>query len=151
MTLEHDFKRFPELQNNELADHYFESPFKQITEDFRAKIINVHDGDTMTVRWEERDFDFPVRFETLAAPELNEDGGKESQQWLESKILNEIIDFKLSKQRVGKWNRIIADPIFKGLNMSELSMLAGHGIPFSELGNNPLPDFKKELKKWAFQ
>jgi len=45
----HDFKKFPELTNNQMQIYYFESPHKQITEDFKARVVDVHDGDTIKV------------------------------------------------------------------------------------------------------
>jgi len=71
----HDFKRFPELTNRQMNLYYFESPHKQITQDFVAKVVKVTDGDTIRVKWEDRDFDFPIRFIDIAAPELDEIGG----------------------------------------------------------------------------
>ena len=38
---------------------------------------------------EERNFDFPIRMANLASPELKEEGGRESQAWLEEQILGE--------------------------------------------------------------
>ena len=61
MTREHDFKNFPELSNKQLAEFGFSSPHKQITQDFQAKVTKVHDGDTITVETNFRDFTFPVR------------------------------------------------------------------------------------------
>ena len=77
----HDFKTFPELTNSQMQIYYFQSPHKQIIEPFMAKVVKVTDGDTIRVLWDERDFTFPVRFAELAAPELDERGGPESQSW----------------------------------------------------------------------
>ena len=46
----HDFNRFPELTTSQMAESYFESPHKQVSGDFRATVVKVHDGDTITVR-----------------------------------------------------------------------------------------------------
>ena len=67
-----DFDKFPELNNAQMVFYYFESPHKQILEDIEVEVIRVHDGDTITVRWDQRDFDFPVRFLETNAPELRE-------------------------------------------------------------------------------
>ncbi len=78
----HDFKRFPELTNSQMQIYYFESPHKQITEPFMAKVVKVTDGDTIRVTWAERDFNFPIRMAEIAAPELDERGGLDSQKFL---------------------------------------------------------------------
>ena len=78
----HDFKRFPELTNAQMGLYYFESPHKQIFSNFVANVVGVHDGDTIRVLWRERDFTFPVRFMNIAAPELGERGGEDSQRRL---------------------------------------------------------------------
>ena len=128
----HDFKRFPELTNNQMDIYYLESPHKQITDDFIGKVVKVTDGDTIRVTHPERDFDFPVRFQGLAAPELKERGGPESQRWLASQILGKEVDIILTEKRVEKWGRLLADVVHHGLNMSEESIDQGHAIPFAD-------------------
>ena len=51
----HDFKQFPELTNSQMVMYYFQSPHKQITEPFEAKVVKVTDGDTIRVLWAERE------------------------------------------------------------------------------------------------
>lgn len=128
----HDFKRFPELTNSQMQFYYWDSPHKQITEDFTATVTKVIDGDTVRVEWSERDFDFPIRISNLAAPELNEQGGREAQSWLESEVLGEEVFVILSPGRVEKWGRILADIIGKGFSMSEMSKITGHGVAWDE-------------------
>ena len=128
----HDFKRFPELTNAQMQIYYFDSPHKQILEDFTAKVVDVHDGDTIRVEWAERDFDFPIRIHNLAAPELDEKGGKASQAWLEKRLLGEEVEILLSRQRVEKWGRLLADVIHGGMRMSAESIINNHGVPWSE-------------------
>lgn len=130
----HDFKKFPELTNNQMQFYYFDSPHKQINEDFNAKVIKITDGDTIRVKWSERDFDFPVRLAHIAAPEIKEHRGPESRRWLEKMILNEIVDVNIDPHnRVGKWGRIIGEISFMGINVNQMSMDMGFSIPFSEL------------------
>ena len=128
----HDFKRFPELTNNQMQFYYFESPHKQIDEDFLAKVIKVTDGDTILVRWQERDFDFPVRLANIQAPELKE-GGITSKKWLESKINNQEVEILINPyNRVGKWGRILGEVLFRGVNLNEESLDMQMSIPFGE-------------------
>ncbi len=119
----HDFKRFPELTNNQMGLYYFQSPHQQIAEDFDAKVVKVSDGDTIRVITSFRDFDFPIRFSNIYAAELDEEGGRESQSWLESQILGEEIEIRVNaKKRVEKWGRLLGQVIHKGFDMGELSI-----------------------------
>ena len=121
----HDFISWPELTNAQMQFYYFDSPHKQITEDFTAKVVKVHDGDTITVRWSERNFDFPIRFANTAAPELNEEGGHKTQSWLEKRILGEEVMIILSPQRVEKWGRILGTIIHNGMDVGEEEIMMG--------------------------
>lgn len=147
MAHKHDFKRFPELTNSQMDIFYFESPHKQITEDFEAKVVKIIDGDTVKVKWSERNFDFPIRIQNLAAPEKKETGGKEAKEWLENKLLNEIVRIILSKQRVEKWGRILADIIHQGINISEEIVWAGHGVPWDQRKENSIANLNEILKE----
>ena len=122
----HDFKRFPELTNSQMNIYYFESPHKQIFEDFTATVVKVHDGDTITVMWDERDFKFPIRFSNIAAPEMNEPGGKEAQSWLESQLMNEEVTIRVDKyNRVEKWGRLLGRVMFRGIDIGEEEKVKG--------------------------
>jgi len=132
----HDFKAFPELTNSQMQFYYLDSPHKQITEDFTGRVVDVHDGDTIKVKWAERKKPVVVRFINTAAPELKEAGGKESQSWLEKQILGEEVNVLIQpKLRVGKWGRIIGEIIFMGININQLSMETGHAVDFATGGS----------------
>ena len=119
----HDFKRFPELTNSQMGFYYFDSPHQQIAEDFWAKVTKVIDGDTIRVKADFRDFDFPIRFSNILAAELNEKGGRESQSWLESQILGEEVEIVVNpKNRVEKWGRLLGQVMHKGFDMGKLSI-----------------------------
>jgi len=146
----HDFKKFPELTNSQMEFYYFSSPHKQITEDFRAEVIKVHDGDTITVRWRERDFDFPVRFIGINAPELSE-GGRVSRDWLANVIEGEMIDIKIDKnQRVGKFGRLLGSVNSLGMDLGETMVRLGLATPFDQKDEGTLPNIEKEvsISKW---
>ncbi len=129
----HDFKKFPELTNSQMIHYELESPHPQIKESFQARVVSVHDGDTIRVLWEDRDFSFPVRFLDTQAPELKHPGGRESQEWLEELILNEEVEIQIDPDnRVGKWGRILGRVIHVGLNVNDLSILLGFARPFEE-------------------
>ena len=144
----HDFNKFPELTNSQMDFYYFESPHKQIFENFTAKVVKVTDGDTIKVRWAERDFDFPVRFMNIAAPELKEKGGEESKSWLEEKILGEEVDIMINpKLRVEKWGRLLGYVNFLGMDVGEESIVFGHSKPWSQRNEGKLINLK-ELETW---
>lgn len=122
----HDFNRFPELTNAQMDLYYFESPHKQITEDFVGKVTKVHDGDTITVEWSERDFAFPVRFADTAAPELNEEGGHEARDWLEKRILGKEVTIEINPdKRVEKWGRLLGTVIADGIDVGQEEIMLG--------------------------
>ena len=144
----HDFKNFPELTNNQMQFYYLESPHKQITEDFRAKVVKVTDGDTVRLRVDFRDFDFPLRLSRIAAPENDEEGGTESRKWLESKILGEEVTIQLTKKRVEKWGRLLGEIMFFGMSVGEESIQMGHAVLWEARPRPAIPEFKAVKIKW---
>jgi endonuclease YncB( thermonuclease family) len=147
----HDFKKFPELTNSQMDFYYFQSPHKQIFESFRAKVIKVTDGDTIRVLWEGRDFDFPIRILDINAPEMNEEGGKESQSWLEGQIIGEEVDVIVDPdRRVEKWGRLLAKVISRGMDVGEMAIMLGHATTFTERNRDKLPNLNKimDIKQW---
>lgn len=125
----HDFKLFPELTNRQMQFYYWDSPHKQLTKDFRAKVVRVIDGDTIRVTMDERDFDFPVRLAYIDSRELDEGGGI-SKSWLEDKILGEEVEIRINPlNRVGRWGRLIGEVIHLGLNINDESLRWGYSIP----------------------
>ncbi len=148
MPVEHDFEKYPELRNgDEMDTFYFQSPHKQILEDFRATVVKVHDADTITLRWKDRDFDFPLRFAVINAPELNEPGGKEARDWLEAKILNQEVDIKINQRnRVEKWGRLLGNVVFHGIDLGDEMMGNGMATPFARRNEFKLPDLNRELR-----
>ena len=148
MALDHDFKKFPELTNNQMQFFYFVSPHKQIAEDFEGTCVKVIDGDTIRVKWNERNFDFPVRFLGTASPEKKEAGGEKAKKWLEGLILNQQIEIKIDKEnRVGKFGRILGTIIHRGININEQSIKDGFAVPFEQRNEAIIPDFNKQLEK----
>jgi len=131
----HDFKAWPELTNNQMDFYYFESPHKQITDDFSGRVVKVHDGDTITMRTDFRDFDFPVRLLYIGAPEIKQDGGVKSRNWLADKILNEDVEVLIKpNNRIEKWGRLLGIVLFNGMSMNQASLDAGESIDFEDVG-----------------
>ena len=132
----HNFKDFPELTNSQMQFYYFESPHKQIMEDFIAKVVKVIDGDTIKVKWDERDFDFPIRFANTAAPERKEPGGLESREWLREQVLGKEVTIEINpSNRVGKWGRILGTVILGGIDINQMSIDLGFAVDFHNREN----------------
>lgn len=140
----HDFVKFPELANSQFDFHYFSSPHKQITEDFRAKVERVIDGDTIELDWHERDFFFPIRLINIAAPEIKENGGKESKSYLEGHLLGTDVDIIINPDnRVDKWGRLLGNVISAGLDVGEMSIVAGHSVPWGARAEGQIPTMER--------
>ena len=136
----HDFEKYPELTNGQMSFYYFESPHKQILEDFSAEVVAVHDGDTIRLRWNQRDFDFPLRFSNIAAAELDEKGGKASGDWLRNRILGKIVDVGINyHNRVEKWGRILGTITHSGLDVGLESVMNGKSVLWSERLDGVIP------------
>jgi endonuclease YncB( thermonuclease family) len=143
----HDFKKFPELTNSQMQLYYFDSPHKQITEDFRARVVKVHDGDTITLSWKERNFLFPLRFINIAAAELNEAGGIEAQSWLEKRLLDTEVDIIIDKSnRVEKWGRLLGKVISNGIDVGEEEIFSGHAVSWENRKDGKIPDFNLQME-----
>lgn len=134
-SFKHDFKLFPELTNNQMQFYYFDSPHKQMVENFDAKVVRVKDGDTIQLRIDERDFDFPLRLSKIAAPELDEEGGIRSHKWLSNQILGKDVTILLDDKRVEKWGRLLGEVEHFGMNMNDMSLDFGYSIKFEEIEN----------------
>lgn len=129
----HNFKDFPELTNSQMQIYYFDSPHKQITEDFEGKVVKITDGDTIHVKWAEREKPVVIRFIDIAAPEMDERGGRESRAWLENMIMDEEVRVLIQpKLRVGKWGRIIGRIIHMGQDINKMSLEQGFSVPFQK-------------------
>jgi len=127
---DHDYVNFPELSNSQLEVLGFSSPHEQITEDFFAEVIKVHDGDTVTLRTNFRDFDFPLRLLDIDAPELSE-GGSEARKWLSSQLLGEEVQVLIdSSNRVGKYGRLLGRILKNGLSIGDEMVYLGLVVPF---------------------
>ena len=148
--IEHDFKNFPELTNRQIEEFGFQSPHKQITEDFKAKVVKVHDGDTVTLRVGFRNFDFPLRLLDIDAPELNE-GGELARDWMENRILNENVEIRIEKNnRVDKWGRLLGTIIHRGIDVGNEELIYRFAKPFARRGEGIIPPLNKmfAIKQW---
>jgi len=153
----HDFNKFPELTNSQMDLYYWESPHKQITSSFTARVVKVHDGDSVTLRWDERDFDFPLRISNISARELHETeerdtsfqmsaDGEESQKWLEGELLGEEVYIQIDpNNRIEKFGRILGKIIHNGLDVGELSIKKGQSVPWENRNDFKLQNLEKMI------
>lgn len=147
---DHDYKKYPELTNTELQVLQFTSPHVQITEDFDAEVVKVHDGDTITLRTDFRDFDFPLRFLGIDAPEMNA-GGEETRDWLINRIDGQKIKVLINKKnRVGKYGRLLGKVFYGGVDIGAEEMNLGLATSFENRREGELPNVDKmfSLKQW---
>ena len=146
----HDFKALPELTNAQMSEFYWDSPHKQILTDFKATVSEVHDGDTITVATEFRDFGTKIRFARIDTKELNE-GGSNAGDYTRDRLLGKSIDVLIDKDnRVGKYGRLIGEIIVGGINLNDELVRIGLAKPFSQRGEGKLPNTEKEfnLRQW---
>lgn len=146
----HDFNKYPELRKAQLEEFGFQSPHIQITEDFRAEVVRVHDGDTVTLRASFRDFDFPLRILEIDAPEMSE-GGEEARDWLISRILNEEVEIKINPtNRVDKYGRLLGKIFHDGLDVGGEELMRGLAKPFTKRKEGELPNLDEmfSIKQW---
>jgi len=128
----HDFQKYPELTNSQMQILYFDSPHRQITDDFIADVVKVTDGDTIRVKWSERNFNFPVRLANINAQEM-QNGGEEAKEWLKKEIEGEEVEVKINKKnRVGKYGRLIGTIMYAGVNINQMSETLGYAKKFGE-------------------
>jgi len=147
---DHDYNKYPELTNSQLEHLQFSSPHRQITEDFFAIVVKVHDGDTVTVRADFRDFDFPVRLLNIDAPEMSE-GGEVAREWLNSKILGQEVQVLIDpKNRVGKYGRLLGKIFYCGMDLGLEQLNLGLAKPFGLKKEGEVPDESKyfNMKQW---
>lgn len=147
---EHDFIKYPELSRAQLEEMQFQSPHPQITEDFDATVVKVHDGDTITLRTNFRDFDFPLRFLDIDAPEMNA-GGEIARDWLRARLLDEAVKILINpKNRVDKYGRLLGRVFHGGMDVGEEEIRLGLATPFGRRREGELPNMDKELsiRKW---
>ena len=143
---EHDYRAFPELTNKQIQEFGIESPHPQITEDFDATVKKVVDGDTIRITHPQRDFDFPLRFLDIDAPEMNE-GGEESKAWLKGLIEGTEVRILIDKNnRVGKYGRLLGKIMSLGMDVGSMAMALGYAVAFGQKDQSVPPDLNKLLR-----
>ena len=146
LLLENAFHGVLEWSNTMIKDFGWMSRYPQIVSDFGAKVVKVHDGDTITLRTSFRDFDFPLRIMGIDAPELNE-GGQEAQAWLEKRLLGQQVVVGVNPDnRVGKYGRLIGSVYQGGFDVADEMLMMGLVARFGQKGIFDIPSFPKLMK-----
>lgn len=149
---EHDYIMYPELTNKEIDEIGFTSPHPQYTENFMATVVKVHDGDTVTLATDDRDFTFPLRFSDIDAPELNTGTpGEIARDWLKSKIEGERVEIIIDKKnRVEKWGRLLGKVFFQGMSIGDEEMYIGISKPYGQQKEGEVPNEEKvfNITQW---
>lgn len=147
LTQERNFKRFSNLSENQMRFNYLPNAPRQVSENIRATVTKVHDGDTMTLKWTGRDFEFPIRLINLAAPELDEKGGLESMLWMKNRVEGKDVDIIIDpRNRVGKFGRVLGKVVQNGIDVGEEGLQHGTGIIFEQFQAGIIPNINKELE-----
>ncbi len=145
---EHNYEQFPELSNSQLEVLQFSSPHIQITGDFSATVVKVHDGDTVTLTTDFRDFNFPLRLLSIDAPELSE-GGVPARDWLQAKILGQEVNILINPDnRVGKYGRLLGSIVFGGMDLGEEMLQLGLVVEFGLKKESEVPDLYSWFKDY---
>lgn len=77
-------------------------------------VISVHDGDTITLLKDSKEY--KIRFNGIDAPELSQDFGKEAQEYLSDRILNQDVDVKILD--TDKYGRYIGEVYWGDLSLN---------------------------------
>ena len=150
MVFEHDWVNYPELSNSQLEEMRFMSPHEQISSDFTATVVKVHDGDTISLVTSFRDFVFPLRFSDIDAPELNA-GGDVARDWLKTKLEKQEVEIKIDpKNRVEKYGRLLGRVVYRGMDVGQEEIYLGLAKPFGKKLEGELQPLEKvfSLKPW---
>lgn len=103
--------------------------------EYRAKVVRVVDGDTVDVAI---DLGFHFTFETkirlygINAPELKEEAGKTSRDYLFSRIYGKTVTIKTQKDRTEKYGRYLGTIILDGENINEDLITKGFAKKYME-------------------
>lgn len=97
--------------------------------EYRAKIVDVTDGDTVTALVD-LGLDVTklekVRLSGIDAPELNTEAGKRSRDFLEKRIKHRTLILITEQDRREKYGRLLAEIILENQSINE--MLVKHGF-----------------------
>lgn len=91
---------------------------------FMAKVVSVHDGDTLTVYFDNTKI--KIRLADIDAPELDQDAGGDAKDMLELHCLNERV--KIKPKGVDKYGRVIATVYLPGQAETMQEFMLNNGL-----------------------
>ena len=116
-------------------------------EEEEAKVVKVHDGDTVTLRFSFWDFDVPFRILDINAPEMNEIGGILSRDYLKKRLLGKKVTVILGEQKIEKWGRMLGNILSDGMDIGEELILMGFATPFDDREDGKFPAEEKAFEE----
>ncbi len=91
---------------------------------FSATVVGVGDGDTITVRFNDKTRQKKIRLATIDAPEFNQPFGKKSKQSLSDLVYNKQIT--INSAGGDKYGRIVAEVFVDGKNVNVEQIRRGY-------------------------
>lgn len=107
---------------------------------YRALVIDVHDGDTITV---DVDLGFnirqtiPLRLTGINAPELGTVAGTASAAWLRNRLAGSNVIICTTKDRKEKYGRYLASVWVGEERINQSIVKAGHAVEWDGKGARP--------------
>ena len=93
-------------------------------EGFSGVVIDVHDGDTVTVQEKDGGTIHKVRLEHIDAPELKQDLGKESQLYLSKRVKGQVVEVEVSTK--DKYSREVGEVYYRGESINLRQVMGGY-------------------------
>lgn len=91
---------------------------------FAAKVVAVHDGDTLTVERQKGGDVEKIRLARVDAPELKQKGGKDAQSFVSDLCLGQVVE--VSVRETDKYGRMVSNiTLPDGRNLNEWIVLEG--------------------------
>lgn len=104
----------------------------------KCRVINVYDGDTITVaaylKKDPQCYKFKVRLSGIDSPEIRGSSENEKKHAMEARdaLKDKILDKIVTLDIIGleKYGRILADVIYDGENMNEWMLKNNYAVPY---------------------
>lgn len=103
--------------------------------EFKAKVLDVYDGDTITIGYKFRGIYWrsQLRIYGIDTPEIRILAQKEravkARDYLKERILNKIVHIKMNN-RADKYGRLLGEVFYRGENLTTTMINLGLGVPY---------------------
>ena len=99
---------------------------------YQATVLSIHDGDTMTLRFDlgRRIYsEDSIRLYRINAPELSQAGGKEARDYLRSLVpLGALVRVQTHKNARDKYGRWLGDVWYNSICLNDHLVDSGHAV-----------------------